>query len=409
MIFEPDTVKGFQDFLPPESEKRTAIRKVIEETFSKYGFRPMETPIIEFDELMRGDSLNQEDEAVSDRFRLRDKGNRNLGLRFELTFQLARIFKQNPNLKLPFKRYQIGKSFRDEPTSATRFREFTQCDIDIIGSKNIQADAECLATFSDILKTLKVDSEIEINNRKLLAAIIDSVKIREAPAVMRELDKLEKVGEDTVKANLKKYADTTQILTLFKILEKPLSFFVRNMFAGAEDLENLQDLGKIYGFQTTFNPFMIRGLGYYTGNIFEVKVKDSKDTIGAGGRYDKTVGKFSGKDIPAVGISFGLERLSSLVKSGDLKIQRAKTIIISLEKDTETIKLAQKLRKSGISCITYFKKAGKALEYANSQEIPYAIFIGKEEISAKKYKLKNLDSGDEELLTEKAIISKLKK
>lgn len=407
MRFEPETVKGFQDFLPPKSLKRTEIRKIIEKYFNLYGFLPVETPSIEFDENMRQDNLlDKEDEAVSDRFRLQDRGGRNLGLRYEFTFQLSRIFKQNPNLKLPFKKYQIGSVFRDEPVTSIRFREFTQCDADIIGDNSLEAEAECLAVFNDILKELKVDSTIEINNRKLLNSIIESVNIQNSLAAIREIDKLDKIGEDDVKTNLRRFCESSQIITLFKLLEKPLEFFTENLFEGAEELTNLQKIAKNYGLELKFNPYLARGLSYYTGNIFEIKTKELKGSIAAGGRYDKIVGKYLGKEIPAVGISFGLERLTTISK---IETQFTKTSIISLKQDKEAIRLAKKLRKEDISCSTFFGKPGKALEYTNSYKIPYAIFIGQEEAQKKKFKLKDMKSGDEKLLTEKQIISKLKK
>ncbi|PIN89748.1 histidine--tRNA ligase [Candidatus Pacearchaeota archaeon CG10_big_fil_rev_8_21_14_0_10_34_76] len=406
MRIEPEKVKGFPEFLPPESQKREAIKKLIKKYFELYGFMPIETPMIEYDELMRSDVLEGEDEAISDRFRLKDRAGRNLGIRYEFTFQLARIFKQNPNLKTPFKRYQIGKVLRDEPTSSNRFKEFTQCDIDIIGDSSIKADAECIATFIDILKELNIKAVVKINNKKLLTSILDSVKIQNRIEVMRELDKLDKIGEDNVKGNLRKYADANQILTLFKLLEKDISFFKENLFEGAEEVEELQNNLKLYGYKAEFDPFLARGLSYYTGNIFEIKSIDSSGAIGAGGRYDNLVGKFLEKEIPAVGISFGLERLTSIAK---IDIENTKVILISLSKDKETIKLAQKLRKECIPCITFFGKPGKALEFANAQQISYAIFIGQDEITAKKFKLKDMTSGEEKLLTEKQMISKLGK
>ena len=199
-----------------------------------YGFLPVDTPIIEFDELMRPDTIENEDEAVRDRFRLRDRANRNLGLRYEFTFQLARIFKQNPNIKLPLKKYQIGENFRDEPIRTGRTRQFTQCDIDILGDNSINADAECLAVIFDILKELKInDIELQVNNRKLIDEIIKSVQILEKQQVLREIDKIDKIGEDQVKMNLKKYADSNQILSLFKLMEKDVRFFKDNMFSCA--------------------------------------------------------------------------------------------------------------------------------------------------------------------------------
>src|SRR3989344_5561069 len=310
VIYQPDLVKGFQDFLPPESQKRDAVRKVVEKHFKLYGFIPLETPTIEFEELMHSDSIEQ-DEAVSDIFKLQDKGGRRLGLRYEFTFQLARIFKQNTNIKLPLRRYQVGSVFRDEPTGKNRFREFTQCDADILGDSSIEADTECLSLANDILKELNVECDIKINNRKLIGAIVESVQIEKKESAMRELDKLDKIGEDAVKANLRKYTDPNKILALFKLLEKDLSFFSKNLFDGAEDLIKLQKICKSYGVKTSFSPTLVRGLSYYTGNIFEVKNKDQL-TIFGGGRYDKVVGKYINREIPAVGISAGLERLTEV-------------------------------------------------------------------------------------------------
>lgn len=404
MNFEPSIVKGFQDFLPPESQKRAAVKRVVEKYFKLYGFQPVETPSIEYDELMRPDTI-QEDEAVSERFRLRDRGARNLGLRYEFTFQLARIMKQNPNIKLPFRKYQIGCVFRDEPTSSTRFKEFTQCDIDIIGDSSAEAEADCLSVFSDILKELKVKAKIQVNNRKLLFAILESLQIQNKEPIIKEMDKIDKVGEDEVKTNLRKYADTNQVLALFKLMAKPLDFFVKNLFDGAEEIQGLVDKAKMYGLKIEFNPYLARGLSYYTGNIFEI-VGENKGSIAGGGRYDRLVGKYLNREIPAIGISFGLERLCSLAK---IKVKTTKAIIISVDQNKESIALAKKLRKDKISCITFFDKIGKAMDYANSYKIPYVIFVGKDEVDKKKYKLKDMQSGQESLLSEKQLIAKLKK
>jgi len=408
MQIEIDTVKGFQDFLPLESLKRDKVRKIVEKYFKLYGFVPVETPMIEFDELMKPSDLpaEQEDGAVSDRFRLKDRGGRNLGLRYEFTFQLSRIFKQNPNIKLPFRRYQIGEIFRDEPVGTGRFRQFTQCDADIIGDNSVECEAETLSMISDILKELKVGSEITVNNRKLLSAIIESVQIYDIKDTMKELDKLDKLGLDNVKANLKKYADSNQVVTLFKILEKPLEFFIENAFEGAKELDELFSAAKKYNLKLKFNPFMIRGFGYYTGNIIEVINPESKGSIAGGGRFDKSVGKFLNKEIPAFGMSFGLERLCSLSRVEIDSIP--KVLIISIDEDKESTALTRKLRKEIIPTIKSSDKVGKCLEYANSYAIPHVIFVGEKEVEAKKFKLKNMRSGEEKLLTENQIIKLLK-
>ncbi len=409
--YEPETVKGFQDFLPPQSLKRAAVKQVVEKWFRLFGFTPIETPIIEFDELMRPDTLpsEQADEAVSERFKLEDRGSRKLGLRYEFTFQLARILKENPNIKLPFKRYQIGEVFRDEPVSSKRFRQFTQCDIDILGDSSTNADAECLAAFSSILKELRVESEIEVNNSQLLTSIIESVEIDDVKGIMRELDKVEKLGADEVKANLRKYTTPNQIITLFRLLEKPLSFFKENAFKGVEELQSLGEDCDFYGVKIKFNPFLARGLSYYTGNLFEIKLIDEnkkKLTIAAGGRYDNSAGKFINKKVPAVGISFGLERLTEFAKIKPLQIP--KTLLISISQDKQTISLAQELRNNEISCLVSFDKVGKALEFANAQAIQFVVFVGQEEVGSKKFKLKNMLTGKESLLTEKSLIRVLK-
>ena len=409
MIYQPETVKGFEDYLPPASQKREKIKEIAKKYFQLYGFLPVETPSIEFDELMRTETIDEEDEAVRDRFRLRDRANRNLGLRYEFTFQLARLLKQNHNLKLPFKKYQIGTVFRDEPIRVGRTREFTQCDIDIIGDPTVNADVECLAVVSDILKELKVENvEIQINNRKLIDEIIKSVQITEKQAVLREIDKINKIGEDQVKMNLKKYADSNQILSLFKLMSKEVSFFKDNMFDGSQELVDLIQKCKEYGIKLTFNPNLMRGFNYYTGNVFEVSV--GKTALFGGGRYDRLVGRFLNKEIPAVGISFSIEAVMGLCEKeiNQLDLDKTKAILISIDQDKEAIKLAQNLRKNNISCIINFDKVGKALEYANSYQIPFAIFIGKDEITKKKYKIKNMQSGEESFLAEKSLIAKLK-
>lgn len=406
---EVSTVKGFQDVLPPESLKRAKVREVIEKWFRVYGFVPWETPIVEYDELMRPDTLPSEgvDEAVSERFKLQDRGGRNLGLRYEFTFQLSRIFKENPNMKMPVKRYQIGEVFRDEPISARRFRQFTQCDVDILGDATINSDAEVLACFADILKELRVEFDVQVNNRKLLDAIIASVGIQNTKGVMRELDKVDKLGLDEVKVNLKKYAETTQIVTLLKLLEKDLNFFKENGFEGVDDLLELEEVCEAYGLKFNFNSNLIRGLGYYTGNVFEIRVKGSKDSIAGGGRYDKSVGKYLGRDIPAVGISFGLERVTELANV--VSDNFPKVLILSIDQDLAAIKLASKLRKEEISSGIEIRKVGKGMDYANAMKIPYVVFLGESEVDSKKYKLKNMETGKEELLMESALIKKLRK
>jgi len=373
-----ENVKGFNDFTGEEAEKRNEIKKTIVETFEKYGFEPVETPLVEYEEFVKGN--NQEDEAISDIFKLKNKGKRNLALRYEFTFQLKRIAK---NKKLPYKRYQIGELFRDEPVGPMRFRQFTQCDIDIIGS-TIKDEAEILALTSKIMKDLGIKPIILVNNRNLLNEILDDNDIKEKykQDVLRELDKLDKTSEEEVRKNLKKF----KAENVFDSIKKGEKYF--SQFNSYKEIISLMEYCKLYGFKVLFAPTIIRGLSYYNGNIFEIKTKGVRETIVGGGSYKIN-------EIQSTGISFGLERISKLAK---IKIEKEKYLIISLEQDKEAIKLTQKLRNKGKLVTLQYGKPSKALEYANSYNIQKVIFVGEKEVKSKKFKIKDMKTGKESLL-----------
>ncbi len=379
-------VKGFKDYSGEDAKKRAEIKKILVETFEKYGFEPAETPLIEYEEFVKGN--NSQDEAISDIFKLKDKGKRKLALRYEFTFQLKRLMQ---NRKLPFKRYQIGPVFRDEPVSSNRFRQFTQCDIDIIGS-TIKDDAEILALTKEVLDKLGIKFTIYFNNRKLLNEILGEIK--EKDKVIRELDKLDKLSEKEVKINLKKYK-AEKVLDILKKKD-----FTK--YKAYSEIKELEKALKMYGIKAEFSPSLARGLSYYNGTIFEVKA-GIKDTITAGGAYEfnKT---------QCTGISFGLERLSSLAK---IKPEQEKYLVVSLNQDSqkskisnpasmknqeEAIKLANKLRKDKIVSI-FYGKPSKALDYANSYDYNKVIFVGEKEVKAKKFKIKDMKTGKEKPLT----------
>ena len=379
-----ETVKGFRDITNEEALKREKIKELLIQKFCVYGFVPVETPIIEFEEFARA---NQSEETISDIFKLKDKGQRALALRYELTFQLKRLAQ---NKKLPYRRYQIGEVFRDEPVSSNRFREFTQCDIDVIGS-TARDEAEILKLFSEILKELKIEAIIYFNNRKLLNEILEEQKIKQKIEVIKEIDKLDKLSESEIKANLRKYK-AEKILALFK---KPATYFKKyNSFKEIQELENYC---RNYGVQVKFLPSLARGLAYYNGSVFEIKTKAMKESIAGGGSYLVN-------GIQSTGISFGLDRLATLAK---ITPDTIKVIIISIAQDKASIALAEKLRAQGISCFV-MDKLSKALDYANSQGIPFAIFIGTEELKNKKFKLRDMKTGRESLLTESALAERLK-
>jgi len=367
-----ELVKGFRDILPEEALKREKVRQIITETCKKYGFLPLETPTIEYEELVKGD--NELDEAVSTIYKLKDRAERKLALRYEFTFQLSRLLAENSNLKLPLRRYQTGSVFRDEPIGVGRYREFTQFDIDIIGDESIKADAEILAVVSEIFKKLGIKIEIVVNNRKLLNSIISSLGIENKEFAIREIDKIDKLGEDEVKKNLNKFIDKPTIIKLLSLFRKPLSYFASQKLQGSEELRELEKLCKIYGIKIKFSAKLARGLSYYTGNVFEVYSQDFKGSLGGGGRYDEKVGKEKNKKIPAVGIGLGFDRICELAK---IKPEKIKYLIISIQQDEKAIKLAENLRKKDISCFVMYQ-ISRSLDYANSLSIPYVIFLGKE-------------------------------
>ena len=372
-----ETVKGFNDFTGEEAEKRAVIMEVIRRTFEKYGFQPAETPIIEYEEFVKGN--NQNDEAVRDIFKLQDKGERKLALRYEFTFQLKRIAK---NKKLPYKRYQIGYNFRDEPIREGRTRQFVQCDADIIGS-TLKDEAEILSMTKEILNALRIESTIYVNNRKLMNEILEKQGIKEKENVIRELDKLDKLSKKEVKENLKKY----NAEYLVEIFTKSEDYYEK--YENYKEIRELKEYCKFSGVNFEFRPFLARGFSYYNENVFEVWSKNLPVSICGGGSYmiDKN---------QSTGISFGLGPLMILT---NLKIELEKYLIVSLEQDKKSIELAQKLRKSGKNASVYFGKPSKALEYANSYGIKKVIFVGAKEIKQKKFKIKDMQTGKEKIVT----------
>ncbi|MGV8152287.1 MAG: histidine--tRNA ligase [Candidatus Nanoarchaeia archaeon] len=383
-----EPIKGFSDYTGEEAIKRAQIKKIIEETFESYGFEPAETPVIEPLEFVKGSNSN--DEAISDIYKLKDKGERNLALRYEFTFQLKRIAN---NKKLPYKRYQIGYVFRDEPITGNRVRQITQCDVDIVGS-TIKDEAEILKVFSDVLTKLGIKFVININNRKLLNEILDELKIKQEDKenVIREIDKLDKLSEKEVKENLKKY-NAEPALEIFK---KPEKYFEK--YPSYSEIKELKEYCKMYSVEVNFSSFLARGLSYYTGTVYEIKTKEIKETICGGGSYIVN-------GLASTGLSASIERLSILTKIDS----KSKTVLVlSLEQDKKAIELADKLRKQNMPCIFQSSKPSKALEYANSYKIPYVIFVGSEEVKKKKFKIKDMNTGKETYVPEKDIAKSLK-
>jgi histidyl-tRNA synthetase len=374
-----ETVKGFKDFIGEEAKKRARIVDTIRRQFELYGFEPAETPVIENEEFVRGD--NENDEAVRDVFKLEDRGGRKLALRFEFTFQLKRIAK---NQKLPYKRYQIGYNFRDEPLRKGRTRQFIQCDADIIGS-SLKDDAECLKLAYNIFSELNIPVKIFVNNRKLINEILvsENIEERNRQQVIRELDKLDKLSKVEVADNLKKY----NAEKLVKIFDQKEEAFEK--YSYYKEIMELKNFCKYYGVEVEFRPYLARGFSYYTGSVFEVWAKDLNVSLVGGGSYEID-------GMQSTGISFGIEPISLIAK---VEAENTRYQVVSIGQDEEAIKIAEKLRSKGESVVIIMDKTiGKAMEYANSKNIEKVIFVGRKEVEGKKFMVKDMKSGEEEML-----------
>ncbi|MDD5331618.1 MAG: histidine--tRNA ligase [Candidatus Nanoarchaeia archaeon] len=418
---KPQLAKGTRDILPEEQIVRQKIINILRTKFESYGFSPLETPILErYETLIAKFGAGEESDATKEIFRLNDQGERDLGLRFDLTLPLARFISLNPNLKMPFKRYQIGQVFRDGPIKLGRYREFWQCDIDVVGSKNLKYDAELLKVVDDVFKQLNFEIEIQLNSRNILKDILTYLKIKEnQDSIIITLDKIEKLTEEEVEAELKqkgvkkakelinllkKEKDNSKTLTKLKkyVKEDTLKEIVEIL-----DYLKLVDVNSVI-----LNPGLARGLSYYTGPVFEVFLKNSeiKGSVCGGGRYDNMIGLFvkNKQEVPATGISFGLDVISDAIRLKENFPEKTpvKIYVIPIKNLDECIPIVQQLRDSGINAdIDYNgKNIYKNLDYADRLKIPYSLICGSKELESNKVKLKNMVTGEEKLMALKEVI-----
>ena len=402
--------KGTRDFSPQEKIMRDKIVATLKEVFELYGFAPLETPILERYEVLSSKYAGGA-EILKETFKLKDQGDRELGMRYDLTVPLARFVGMNPWLKMPFKRYQIGEVFRDGPIAMGRYRQFSQCDIDVIGSASLATDAELLSMIYLALSKLGFKSTIKINSRKLLNDVLDYcgiTKKKQENAIL-SIDKIEKFGIGLVKEELmKQKIDEDKIGKIVNIMsikgtnENKIAQ-LKNLLKKSDGLDEIiaiLDCMKNYNVDVDFDVSLARGLSYYTGTVMETFLADSdvKSAVCSGGRYDSMIGSFLGKErVPAVGISFGLDRLydAMLEKQKSFEKTTARIFVIPIKTINESIKIANRLRIDGINADLDLNDKGisKNLEYANSLGIPYVLFVGKKELSEGKVKLRDMKTG----------------
>jgi len=395
-MIKPQTLKGFRDFLPADALKRQYAIEIIRQTFELYGFQPLETPALEYLETFSG----QIGEGEKLFFKFKDAGGRAVALRYDQTVPTCRVIAQYPNqIKLPFKRYQIQTVWRSEKPQKGRYREFLQCDADIFGVESRTADAETIALTIDIFKKLGFTKPIAlINDRELYQDIpYQAIVI---------IDKLNKIGEAKVKAELKAKGFNPKILTQ-----------VKNQSPN-QNLKTIFEYLNHYGFKNhyRFTPTLARSFNYSTGTIWEIIDERFKSGSLLGGeRFDNLVGKFSQRQVPAVGFGLGFDRTILAMEELNLfpKLATKTKVLVTVFGQnflpfSQT--LVKKLRKQNINTDLYPNpddKLNKQLKYASDKQIPYVVLIGPDELKTNQYSLKNLNTGQQLALTEIELIRRL--
>lgn len=415
-------IRGTQDYLPEQEVTRRAIRRTLEDTFMAYGCKPIETPILNYTELMASKYAGGA-EILQEMYTLTDRGERDLALRYDLTIPFAKVVAMNPSITMPFKRYEIGKVFRDGPIKAGRFREFTQCDVDIVGVTSQAAEAELMMMAIDAFDRLNLQINIQYNNRKLLVGLLQlfEVEQQQMNQVILILDKIEKIDQKNMLSELRGLGISENSMTKIKQFlearpEINMAYF--NEFANQNTIlqQGIQELVELTAYlnalglneKCTFNPFLARGLEIYTATIYEIFLADGtiRSSIGSGGRYDQTIGGLLGSEeqsYATVGISFGLDVIyTALEVIGRIEqnVPIVDIYIIPLGTEKSALKLAAALRQHEYKVEVELsgKKVKKAMEKANRENTPQVIVLGEDEVTQNMYKIKNMQSGKEEVI-----------
>ncbi len=412
-------VKGGYDFLPKEQRIRNYINGILRNTFEEYGYLPIETPILCYFDMLAG-KYDESNDILKEIYKLKDQGDRNLGLRYDLTVPFAKFIALNKNeIKLPFKRYEINKVFRDGPVKVGRDREFTQCDVDVVGLSNQIIEAELVSLYVNAFTKLNIEINIKYNSRNLMRGLILDTGVNEelVPSTITIIDKIDKLTTEELTSNLLELGleekQINLLLEYFKLsLEKLNAKFKfttnEDIKRGLEELNNLAEyINKMnLSKYCTFTSSLARGQDYYTGNVFEVYEKNGllSGAIGGGGRYDKMITEFinDGETYPAVGISFGLTSIFELLKNREEFADSSPVdiYIIPMGTNIESLNLANKLRDLGIKVDIEMnnKKLKKSLDFCNKENIPYVIVLGEDEITNNSFKLKDMFNKEETLI-----------
>lgn len=429
---KPRILSGFVELLPKEQLFFNQMIDTIRVVFERFGFTPIETPSLELSEVLLAKGGGETEQQVY-RF---SKGKNDLVLRFDLTIPLARYVAQHyAELTFPFRRYQIQKVWRAERPQRGRFREFYQCDIDVIGSVNPLVDAEISSVTYAVFKALGFDEfTVRINNRKILNGFLESLRLGDQiTEILRAIDKLEKQGEEAVRKELESLGvSKNQIEALMRftgtkgtpeaILEQLKTSGIHNAVftKGVEELETVVGAIRMFGVPSSnygVDLAVARGFDYYTGTVYETRLEDFPEigSVCSGGRYDNLAGYYTDKNLPGVGISIGLTRLFYKLKDGGLiKPERAtpsEVLVTHLNQRflKRCLEVATILRENGINTEVYFEtdRISKQLRYANLLKIPFVCIIGEEEVRQDKVTIKEMTSGKEEIVSITEAIQKI--
>ena len=415
---EPRTLPGFMELLPSEQILFDDMKQKIEKSYQKFGFLPIDTPIIEYAEVLLAKAGGETEKQIY-RF---EKGDTDLALRFDLTVPLAKYVANRSNeLIFPFKRYQIGKVYRGERPQKGRFREFYQCDIDVIGNETLSIlyDAEIPSIIYDLFKKLNIgDFTIRINNRKILTGFFNSLELNsKVTDILRIIDKIEKIGEDEVKSELSLLdIDSDKVSKIIDFIRisgdaftkierlKNLGITDEVYNEGVNELETVINNIKARGLDSNFYDVdltIARGLDYYTGTVYETILKDypSIGSVCSGGRYENLATYYTDKKLPGVGISIGLTRLfyqlkeAGVIKTTDSSVADI-TILPMTENYEYVYKFSNLLKRFGVRVDTAFLgKFKQLMRYADKQKTPYVLIIGDDEISKGVAVLKDMFTG----------------
>lgn len=397
------TLKGFRDFLPEEKSRRDFVQGKIVAAFKLAGFEPLETPTLEYKDTIMGKYGAEADKLV---YEFEDRGGREVAMRYDQTVPTARVMAQYQNdLPLPFRRYQIQNVFRADKPQQGRYREFTQCDIDIFGSNDPLSDAEILATTYQAYANIGFTKiELRVNDRQSLISTLSPYSTEDVPvaSIIQSIDKLDKLSEEQVADEL--------VSKGLSVKQAEQAIIAIKQAEPTQELQKIIELAQALGVPESslkFTPTIARGLDYYTGMIFEIVVPEfTGGSLGGGGRYDNLIKDLSGLDMPAVGVGIGFDRtVEAAVQLGLVPVSGATAqILVTVFDDTfrqESAQITQQLRQAGVSAELYTQSAklGKQFKYAGRRGIPYVIVIGEEESAKQQINLKDMQTGEQQTLT----------